>query len=230
MSAGETLSPRTSRAEALSRRLEAEISTQAIAPGQRLGTKEELRRRFRVAIGTLNEAVRLMESRGLVAARPGPGGGVFVADVPAYVRLSTMLLGLDWSSATLRDCSDLRATLEPAICRRAARAAGSRDAGDLRRLVDEMQATLPDAHAYLVANWRFHRRVAELCDNVPMRGVYLTALDFLERGLDDFDFTGHDQRAVAIHRELAEAIAEGEGPRLERAVRAHMRRSPLHPR
>jgi DNA-binding FadR family transcriptional regulator len=211
-----SLEPRISRAESLARRLQTEIAT--LSPGERLGTKEELRRRFGVAVGTLNEAVRLMETRGLVAARPGPGGGVFVAEA----RPGALLLGLDWGAATLRDCAELRAALEPAICRHAARVHA-----DLREHVDALAATLPDRGAYLAANWAFHRAVAGHCENVPLRSVYLTALEFLERGLDDFAFSGHDRRAVAVHRELAAAIAEGEGARLERAIKAHMRRSPL---
>jgi DNA-binding FadR family transcriptional regulator len=203
-----------SRAEALARRLETEIGT--LTPGDRLGTKDELRRRFGVAAGTLNEAVRLMEVRGVVAARPGPGGGVFVAE------RRPLVLGLDWGTATLHDCAELRAALEPVVCRHAARAHA-----DLHHLVDAMAATLPDRGEYLAANWRFHRAVAAHCTNEPLRGVYLTTIDFLERGLDDFDFAGHDDRAVTVHRRLAAAIAEGEGDRLERAIRAHERRSPL---
>src|SRR6195952_1874853 len=70
---------RVSRAEAVARALETEIMDEAIAPGERIGKKTELRERFEVALGTVNEAVRLLEMRGLVTVRPGPGGGVFVA-------------------------------------------------------------------------------------------------------------------------------------------------------
>lgn len=216
-----------SRAEALARRLETEITSQALLPGQRLGTKDELRRRFGVAVGTMNEAVRLMEVRGLIAARPGPGGGVFVADAPGQVRLSHVILGLDWGRATLGDCVELRNALEPLVCRKAARLATPHDIADLEEIVDEMAGSLPDAREYLRCNWRFHRRVAHVCDNVPLRSVYLTVIDLLAEGLDDFDFEGHDKRAVAVHRGLAAAIAEGEGPRLERAIRRHRERSPL---
>src|SRR5436853_2965979 len=81
---------RVPRAEALARHLETEIVAEEFAPGDRLGTKDELRRRFGVAAATINEAVRLMDSRGLVSARPGPGGGVFVTDVSARSRLAQM--------------------------------------------------------------------------------------------------------------------------------------------
>src|SRR4051794_41433642 len=73
------LAPRVPRAEAVARDLEAEILGGRLAPGARIGTKDDLRHRFGVAVATVNEAVRLLETRGLIEARPGPGGGAFVA-------------------------------------------------------------------------------------------------------------------------------------------------------
>jgi len=68
------LAMRVSRAEAVARQLESEILG-GLEPGVRIGTKEDLRVRFGVAVATVNEAVRLLEMRGLIEARPGPGGG-----------------------------------------------------------------------------------------------------------------------------------------------------------
>src|SRR5687767_13449581 len=89
----ERIETRTSRAEIVARRLEAAIADGTIAVGERLGTKEDLRRRYNVAAGTLNEAIRLLQIRGLVEARPGPGGGLFAAAPSAKARLSHLVLG-----------------------------------------------------------------------------------------------------------------------------------------
>ncbi len=72
MSAGpETLlAARVSRAELVARELEREIVDDRQA-GERLGSKDDLRKRFGVAVATVNEAVRLLETRGLIEARPG---------------------------------------------------------------------------------------------------------------------------------------------------------------
>jgi len=222
----QVLTPRVSRAEVLARKLEQEIRAQAIPPGVRLGTKVELRERFGVAAGTLNEAVRVMETRGIVIARPGPGGGVFVADSPQE-RPGTVIVELDGDSATLRDCVELRNSLEPAVCRAVARAHSAANTRRLRQLADAIAAGSDDPVTFRDSNWAFHRGVAALCPNRPLRDVYLAALGMLEEVMGGFGFTSYGERAVAVHRELAEAIAEGEGPRLERAMRRHERRSPL---
>lgn len=218
---------RVSRAEALAQRLETEITTRALPPGERLGTKGELRRRFGVAVATMNEAVRLMEMRGLVAARPGPGGGVFVGEPGDRNRASHTLLGFDWEHATLRDCLEVRDALEGVVARKAAAVRTDADVADLEERVQAMVDARDDPQGYLRANWSFHRKVASICDNTPLRSVYLTVIDFLASGLDDFDFPPITADDLAVHKALVKAIAAGDQRKVDAAVRRHMDRSPL---
>jgi DNA-binding FadR family transcriptional regulator len=218
---------RVSRAEALAQRLETEITTQALPPGERLGTKGELRERFGVAVATMNEAVRLMEMRGLVAARPGPGGGVFVGEPADRNRASHTLLGFNWEHATLRDCLEVRDALEPVVASKAAAARTDADIADLEERLQAMIDARDDPQGYLRANWSLHRKVASICDNTPLRSVYLTVIDFLAAGVDDFDFPGPTEEDLEVHRELVKGIAAGAGPEVEAAARWHIDRSPL---
>src|SRR5882724_658755 len=125
------VSTRVSLAEAIARELEAGITSGSPGPGQRIGTKDELRRRFGVAAATINEAVRLVERRGLLVAKPGPGGGIFVADTSARVRMNQFVLGYRWSEGTVADFHALRNALEALVCRDAA---AHRRKGDVREL------------------------------------------------------------------------------------------------
>jgi DNA-binding IclR family transcriptional regulator len=67
------------RSEVLTRIIEREIADRRLPAGYRFGTRADLRRRFNVAMATVNESIRVLEMRKIVEARPGPGGGVFVA-------------------------------------------------------------------------------------------------------------------------------------------------------
>ena len=75
-----------SRAAVLADQIEAAIVEGDIPPGSRLGTKEDLRRRYDVAYGTLNEALRILQQRGYVMSRTGPGGGLFASLPTASLR------------------------------------------------------------------------------------------------------------------------------------------------
>src|SRR6266700_8437889 len=106
---------RLSRAEALAREIEEEISTGVLNTGDRLGTKDDLRQRFNVAVATVNEAVKLLDTRGMVEARPGPGGGVFVASPASRKRSGPMIMGFEWTGASVDEYQEVRSVLEPLI-------------------------------------------------------------------------------------------------------------------
>ena len=218
------LALRVSRAELLARRLEAEILG-GLEPGSRLGTKDDLRRRYGVAVATVTETLRLLEQRGLVEARPGRGGGIFVARPAARVALTHLQLGFRTGSASYEECLEVREALEPLICRDAARYHRADDIRALRRIVQRMDDHVDDPAGYFKLNWALHRRIATLARNAPLRSIYLTLLDYLEASLDRAEYGDFDGDAsVAIHRELVDAIDDGPGKRLDRALAKH---SPL---
>ncbi|MBV8218070.1 MAG: FadR family transcriptional regulator [Solirubrobacterales bacterium] len=169
MSAGpETLlTARVSRAELVARELEREIADHGAA-GDRLGTKDDLRKRFGVAVATVNEAVRLLETRGLIEARPGPGGGVFVSGPATRVAMSHVVLGFKSGSTSYEECLEVRDALEPRIESHAARYHRASDIRDLNRIVKRMEAARDDPAAFFKANWVLHRRIAQLCRNGPL--------------------------------------------------------------
>jgi GntR family transcriptional repressor for pyruvate dehydrogenase complex len=214
---------RISRAEELARGIEDEISAGVLSTGDRVGTKEDLRLRFNVAVATVNEAIKLLESRGLVQARSGPGGGVFVAGPSARMRQGPLMMGFKWADSEIADYHEVRGALEPLICRQAARHHTVSDIRALRRIVDRMEANLRDPLSYVRQNTAFHRRVAKLSRNVPLRTLYITLLDFFEHNLER---AAHLPDAVApdnieVHRQLVDAIEAGEGPQLESAIARH---------
>jgi DNA-binding FadR family transcriptional regulator len=210
---------RVSRAESMARLLESEIMDELAPPGSRLGTKSDLRARFGVAAATVTEAVRLLEMRGMVETRPGPGGGVFVVAGSAEMALSHLTLRFRAGSTTFSDCLVVRDLLEPLICREAARNHGADDAAALRRILDQMERQVDEPGEYMRLNYKLHRRIAKLSANAPLHRIYLSVLDLMERSLeaaelDDFDGETH----LAEHRELVAAIDAGEGKRLEAAI------------
>jgi len=215
-------SSRLSRAEALAREIEEEISAGVLTTGDKLGTKDDLRQRFNVAVATVNEAVKLLDTRGLVEARPGPGGGVFVASPASRMRSGPMFMGFEWSGASMADYHEVRDALEPIIYRHAAQHRTQADIRALRSILATMAAHLDQPRAYARYNTAFHRRIAKLSPNAPLRSMYVTLLDFFENDLAARDLPSavHPEN-VDVHRQLVDAIEHGDGPELEQAIRRH---------
>jgi len=215
------LGARVSRAELVARELEREIVDER-DPGERLGTKDDLRKRFGVAVATVNEALRLLETRGLIEARPGPGGGVFVSRPAVRVAFSHIVLGFKTGSTTYEECLEVRDALEPLIDGHAARYHRASDVRELRRIVKEMERAVSDPATFFKCNWALHRRIAQLCRNAPLRNMYLALIDFLELSVDHAEFAKFDGAGLLeVHRDLVDAIDVGEGPELDAAIREH---------
>ena len=206
----------------IARQLESEITSGVFGPGERLGTKKDLRLRFGVASASVNEATKLLMMRGLLQARPGPGGGLFATRASTRVQLNPLLVGPQWVDATIDDYLCLNAVREPLVCREAARYRRAADLRVLRRLVSAMQQDLDEPFTYMRGSWALHRRIANLCRNALLQCLYTTLLDFLEDALERAEvWPENSLDHLARHRELVEAIAAGPGPRLEAAIDRH---------
>jgi DNA-binding FadR family transcriptional regulator len=205
------LEARVSRAEAIARELENEIAGGTLEAGERLGTKQDLRQRFGVAVATINEAVRLLEIRGLIQARPGPGGGVFVADSSTRVALNPLILGFNWHAASRRDYQEVLSALEPLLFRDAARYRTGADARALEMTLERMERSVGDTEAYMRLGCSLRRRIAKICRNAPLHSVYLTVIDFLEDRAGDIAADGFDAQAnLVATRAVVAAIVRGD--------------------
>ena len=82
--------PGNSRAEVVARRIA--TMAQKLPDGSRLGSKAELQSLVNVAAGTLNTTLRLLQARGIVRVKSGPGGGIFVSEQSPIAQLGNAVL------------------------------------------------------------------------------------------------------------------------------------------
>lgn len=216
---------RTSRAQAVADRLRELISTGQVQPGDRLGTKVELQRQFSVAAGTLNEAIRLLETGGLIEARPGPRGGIFVTNPPAHIRLSHLILSLGSDAMSVSDSFEIRNALELPVALQAARNATREQLLRLDEIVGAMAGLGEEPAAYLARNWDLHEEIARISVNPLLKTIYVSLLETAREAVRDVApdpaFRDSFPHNLQMHRELVGAIASGEPERVRRAVEAH---------
>ena len=219
------------RAEVIAGELLDEVAAARIEDGAgRLGTREELRRRFGVSLATMGQALRLLEGQGLVETRTGPGGGVFASRPGQELLVANLVLGFRHGTGTVEEALAVRAMLEPFVAREAARSRAPSDEEALRRALDVLERSVGDPVAYVRANWNLHRVIASACGNQVLRTLYVSVLHFVEEELvgarPGSGFPEEHEANFRLHAALVEAIIAGdaEGAAARAARHAPVRR------
>src|SRR5260221_14011531 len=103
---------RRSRAQQVALVIENALLTSRTPVGTSLGRRTDLMVEHDVSPTVMNETLRILRDRGLVVVRPGPGGGVFVANQPPQVRLGALDLWFSGSGTDPLDLFEARNHLE----------------------------------------------------------------------------------------------------------------------
>ena len=205
---------RSSIAETLVERLESAIRRNHLAPGHRLGTKDELRQQFGVAPATLAEAIRVLRLRGVLDVRPGPGGGLFVAEQSPLVRLGHDMLQLGADGASAKHCLAVLDVLDQEVALDAAAHRTEQDITELTELVEQLRRSWPDPAEAQRCIWDLHRRLALISPNVLLRTMYTRLVDYITGDLSSAisaeDFRTGSADRLQVHVDLAEAVIRGD--------------------
>jgi DNA-binding FadR family transcriptional regulator len=218
---------RESRAEAAAQAVEQRIAEADLQPGTRLGTRGELGELLAVAPSTVSETIKLLEARGRVVTRTGPGGGVFVAEPGVGLRLARSMMQVSGSEVEVAFALEVRDVLETAVIVSAAEAARpAEQLGGMHRAMQALREATETAGFYR-RNLEFHAEVADLCQNPLLRTIYRSLLEVIQAGDPKLELLpGQNASRVRaqrtkIHQDVADAIALGDTAAARTAAIAH---------
>ena len=225
---GRSGSQPSSRADQVAEQIAEAIA--GLEPGTRLGTKSEIREQAEVSIGTFNESLRILQSRGLIDLRRGPQGGLFTAERSLMTQLGHAVLKLDVNVASIAEVMDIRHALDPLVLADAITHSSSHDVELMRAQLKKMAEAVAsdDGIQFLHANWKLHATIANATPRPILKGFYLTLLDMIEQHTIDIASAGADEplagfheRRYDVHVRLVDAIAAGDAKEAQKVLREH---------
>ena len=210
--------------EQVAEQLLAQIGARHLRPGDALPSERELTETFRVGRSSIREALRMLESQGVITA--AGGGALVVADAANPLNSSLRLLFTLDERAGMHDLFELRRILE---CEAAALAAERRSDAHLEQMdvaVEQMDEALADSgrsDGFIDADLGFHLAVAEATGNRFVLHSMQAVRDVVRRALlTIFLIPRSPERAVVEHRSIRTAIASGDAERARQQMRAHL--------
>ncbi len=197
----------TSRAEYVYQKMRQAIQEGRFQQGERM-REEDIAKTLGVSRTPVREALRRLQTRGLLDFAPGRGLGI-----------------VELSRSQILELYAMRELLEGAAARLAAQHATPTEITYLRHLLDEFrQSKDPQRLAYI--NRAFHRTI---CDAAHNRYMVQSLNDLgdalaLLRGTT-FAVKGRPESADIEHRAILDAIQKGDPDAAEKAARVHIRKA-----
>jgi DNA-binding FadR family transcriptional regulator len=157
-------------AEIVAASLREDILTGKLQEGDELPRQEHLFTEFKVSLPAVREAMRILETEGLISVRRGNVGGAIVHQ-PTPERAAKMIsMVLQSRDVATADVSGALLNLEP-ICARMCAARPDRAktvVPHLRAAIDAQEAAFDDVAAYTPNARRFHETLVSNCGNETM--------------------------------------------------------------
>lgn len=157
-------------AEIVAASLRNDILSGRLKEGDLLPRQESLFKEFRVSLPAVREAMRILETEGLISVRRGNVGGA-VVHLPTPERSAQMIsMVLQTRGATLDDVSEALLCIEP-VCARLCAARSDRMTEVvpyLKAIIEEQQAEFRDVGHYNNHARKFHETLVRHCGNESM--------------------------------------------------------------
>lgn len=220
-----SVGPEKSLAEKVIDELERLILTGKLKEGEKLPSERELSVSFEVSRTVVREAIRVLQTRGLLQVRPGIGSIVrrptanqVVAGLSQLIRAKAN--GIEVSLASLHE---VRTLLETDIIRLAAQRANVEDIEELQRAITDLEALVKFPVKFLEQAIDFHRTLA-LATHNPLLVVLFDSIQEIMYGMRQTLVPEPitPSRALKTFRQILRHIQEGEPEEAAEAIQKHL--------
>jgi GntR family transcriptional regulator, transcriptional repressor for pyruvate dehydrogenase complex len=183
--------------------------------GQPLPSERHLAERFGVSRGSIRDALRTLETIGLLETRHGQGTFPHELSVD---RLVAPLASVMAYRADLQDeLMDVRRMFEPAVAHAAAVRATDEDIADLQRILETQRQKLRSGESAITEDTAFHAVLARATRNRVVMSIMATLNDLLvesrthsleQKGRPARSMDGHEAVVAALRRRDPEGASQ----------------------
>jgi GntR family transcriptional repressor for pyruvate dehydrogenase complex len=195
-----------------------------LSPGDPLGSEKGLAASFGVSRITVRDALRTLETMGIVEIRVGAGGGARIAEGNPDRFADALAVQLRLVGVSAHEIMDAQVAVEGRAAELAAENATADDLARLASLVEEAEDLARDPARFTAAGFAFHLAVAEASHNRALL-AQLKALRHIVWPTETPRTTPSiAARVLKVHRAIVEAIRAQDADGARTMMVSHLER------
>jgi DNA-binding FadR family transcriptional regulator len=198
--------------------------------GDTLPSERQLKEMFNISRGTLREALRVLEHKGLIEIRLGVGGGSVVKDVDAQQVSESLGLLIRSQKVSLNHLAEFREDVEGIVAAHAAKRSNQADILRLKELVDRarkcIEGGITQRDAFIEIDKQIHMTLARVAENPIYISVLHSVHDNIHRYYDQF-LSMEERELQENYQDLCDivkAVEKGQTDNARRLARGHVHR------
>jgi len=199
--------------------------------GDKLPAERNLATQFQVGRMTIREALRTLETKGLIAIRKGSSGGAFIQPAPPTQMAEMIIDNLQLDGVTFAEVAESRVVLERSIVKYAVERATSEDLNEIEKNIEETKKLVTDfslekTRDFTKKSIDFHHLLAKAAHIAPLLMFHSVMAKWVSRRLIKA-FNPNEKERISSTREhetIFEAIINKEISKCQDMVEDHIRK------
>jgi GntR family transcriptional regulator, transcriptional repressor for pyruvate dehydrogenase complex len=193
-----------------------------LKPGDKLPTEERLAEQFKVSKVAVREALREMETRGMIRKKRGMYGGSFVS-APQVKRVGdSMISCFQFGSLTKDEIIDFRQTLEPVLIKKAVVLRTRADLAAMKANIKACEEDLAQGNTSVSRHIRFHILIAKACHNQ----LFTAVMEAVSEIFEDIAKTWQNDREkmqqdIDFNHKFYRCLLNRQGDEAEKLMKEH---------
>jgi GntR family transcriptional regulator, transcriptional repressor for pyruvate dehydrogenase complex len=186
-----------------------------------LPSERELAETFKVSRTSVREALRALETQGLIVSRTGTGN--FVADLPVESLIGPLARLLIDEKTALADVFEMRKLIEPHIAALAAERATRNDIVQLKRIVAKQTEAVSRGETGVEADAELHFCIGRATRNQALQKLVSGLMEMLSRSREESLQTDERRESsIDAHRRIIAAIEKHDMTRARSEMLRHI--------
>lgn len=196
------------------------IAEGVLSPGDRLPPERELAEMVGVSRSSLRQALKVLESMGVISQRVGSGTTLNPVAASILAEPLQFLILLD--GITFHELLEARLIVEPELAARAAVLGTAEDQQALERAIAQMEESVADADRFIASDLEFHQAVYRAAGNRVCTMLFTVVHQSLEELVRFTSVLTKPEHTIRLHRRILTAIRRRDPDAARRRMREHL--------